>query len=106
MTTPIAIKDFGIDTDSGLNKQLIVYGMNINTDMERIELLYKIVLISPTGIQFEQSRGSYIRDNSTGAKNFDALRSSQLGQGITSDIESDLTLIKTFDSFSEDLIQK
>ena len=103
MNTPIAIKDFGMDSVSGMNKQLIVYGLNINTDTQTIEVNYKIVLVSPTGLQFEQSRYSYIRDNNTPVMHFDTLQASQIGIGIKSVISNDLNLIQSYESLSKDL---
>lgn len=104
--TPIATKSFGVDSVSGLNKNLVVYGININTDMQRIEVLYKIVLVSTTGTQFEVSRASFIRDNSTNAGNFNVLRNSSLGQGLSYSVLQDIGKIQSFETLITDLQQK
>ena len=102
----IATKDFGTDSISGLNKKLIVFGLNINDDMQRIEVLYKICLITPNGKQIEQSRSIYYFDNSTANKNYDALEASAIGLAIKADISNDMLKIKSINTLETDLQQK
>jgi len=102
MYTPIAIKSFGEDIESGLEKQLRVWGLFCDAKNECITVHYEIVLLSPTGLTFSTIKnGSYIR---IGSK-FTTLRLSQLGEGIESLIASDLLMINTYETIDFDLKQ-
>lgn len=102
MYTPIAIKSFGTDLESGLEKQIRIWGLFCDAKNESITVYYETVLISPTGYLFSTIKnGSYVR---TRAK-FTTLRESQLGQGIESIIASDLLMINSYETIDEDLKQ-
>ena len=100
--TPIAIKSFGIDTESGLEKQLQVWSVFCDAENEQITIIYKIILLSPTGTVFSViNRGGYLRN---GTK-FQTLGLSEIGVGITALIEGDLENITSYDTIANDLRQ-
>jgi len=102
MSTPIASKSFGIDVESGLEKQLLVWGQFSDAKNEKITIYFDIVLVSPTGTVFSIIKsGNYTR---SGTK-FQTLRASQLGQGITALITTDLDMIQDFETLDQDLMQ-
>lgn len=100
--TPIAKKTFGTDEQYGLTKELHVWGQFNDAKNERIVVYYDIVLLSPTGLISKiVSSGQYTRSG----QKFQALRDSQLGQGITALIETDMDMIQSYESIFEDLKQ-
>lgn len=100
--TPIAEKDFGIDSDTGLQKKLQVWAFYCDAETELITVVFKVVLISPTGKTVSVVRsGSYSR---SGVK-FNELRTSQIGQGIEYKISGDIDMITSYDKIDEDLKQ-
>lgn len=102
MYTPIAIKSFGLDQESGLEKQLQVRGQFSDAKNECIIIYYDIVLLSPTNMVFSTIKtGFYTR---TGIK-FNQLRESPVGQQITSLIGNDLDMILSYDTIDNDLKQ-
>ena len=102
----IASKDFGTDSLSGLNKQLIVWGLFPNAKTACISVYYDIVLINNNRVITILTTGIYYADNNTDAKNFDVLFSSPLGVGIKADIAYDLLKIQSDKTVEQDLIQK
>jgi hypothetical protein len=101
---PIAIHDFGIDQDTGLQKQLWVWQITIDKKSNKIAVIYDIILIAPTGIALMILKtGSYIRDNDTDSQHFATMQAGPLGQGITISITEDLDKIQSFETLEQDL---
>lgn len=89
--TPIATKDLGINETTGLNERLVVWQITIDSQSEKIVVVYKIQTISPTGIVIAETENmTYERFNSDHNDKFNQLRNSQVGQMITGLIEQDL----------------
>lgn len=97
--TPITTKDLGLDKETGLNKELQVWQLLIDTKSEKITVVYDIVLLSPTGLVVSVlETKTYYRYNYKGGIDgggnkindnlmFDYYRNSDLGKGIISLIE-------------------
>jgi len=104
--TPIATKSLGVDSLTQLDKELRVVSLNIDSKMNQIRVYYEIVLLNDSVYVTTLSGGSYIRDNNTSFKNFDALRVSSVGQGITYLITQDIGKINSVQTLETDLQQK
>ena len=104
--TPLASKSFGTDTDTGLEKQLVAHTILISAVDERIDVLYDVVLMSPTGLMVSVVESSrYIRDNSGNNPKYDQLHDSDLGKGIMAIIQNDLNGITSYATINDDLLQ-
>jgi len=103
---PIAVHDFGTDSITQLDKQLRVTSLTIDAKMNQIRVYYDIVLLSNNVVVTVVGSGSYIRDNNTPALNFNALRTSSIGQSIAYMIAQDIGKIKSLETIETDLIQK
>lgn len=99
---PIAVKSFGIDAESGLEKEIQVVSLNIDTMTELINISYNVILKSPTGNVFSVVKSNYY--NRSGVK-FEGLRESQIGILITGLIEGDLAMINGPETIEQDLRQ-
>lgn len=61
---PIAIKNIGIDEENGLEQQIVVNQFTVDTEAEKIIIVYKIQLLSPKGIVIKESDPmTYVRYN-------------------------------------------
>jgi hypothetical protein len=103
---PVALHDFGIDSITGLRKQLLVKSLFLDAEHSNISVNYDIILLSPNGIILKLSSGNYIRDNGTSAHHFDTLRASSLGIGISASILEDLNNIKSIKTYINDLLEQ
>ena len=100
--TPIAIKSFGLDQVTGLEKQLQVISVFCDARNEIVTVFFDIVLLAPTGVVASVlASRDYTR---TGIK-FKTLRESQIGVGITGLITADLDMINSFNTLESDLAQ-
>lgn len=104
--TPIATHDFGVDSVTGLDKQLQVWQLTIDVKSNKIIVVYDIVLVSNNVVVSVLRTDSYVRDNTTLTTNFNALRTSSLGQGIAYLINQDIGKINSFETLVTDLLQK
>ena len=88
--TPIAIHQLGLDAETGLNRSIIVTGINIRADIENIIVEYFILTYSPTGVVVRREGPfNYLRYNDlspNGKMAFDYWRNSQIGQDISAAI--------------------
>jgi len=84
--TPIAIHQLGLDAETGLNRSIIVTGINIRADIENIIVEYYILTYSPTGVVVrKEGPFNYFRYNDpsqNGKMAFDYWRNSQIGLDI------------------------
>ena len=104
--TPLASKSFGTDTDTGLEKQLVAHTIIISAVDERVDVLYDVLLMSPTGLMVSVVESSrYSRDNSGNNPKYDQLHDSDLGKGVMSIIQNDLNGITSYNSRNNDLLQ-
>lgn len=85
---PIATKDLGIDSVTGLRKEVIVTGFNVNTFTENIIVEYFIVSYSPTNVSVVQEGPfKYYRYNDPlGRQAFTEWRQSEIGVAISAAI--------------------
>lgn len=97
-------KNLGVDIDSGLQKKLLIWDIQINGKTEVITCKYDISLISPTGMIVKTiSTNNYKRFNklaeldedgitviSPANLKWDSLKNSIIGQGILSMIAQDV----------------
>lgn len=100
----IAIKNLEIDSDNGLQKQIQVFGIDINAKEKTITVKYDVCLISPSGkVVSILETSSYKRLDKAADKDpagagdipaltqYSDLANSKLGETIKSMIEMDLT---------------
>ena len=104
--SPIAVRDFGTDSLTQLNKQMWVKAVNIDASMHQITVRYDMVLLSNSQYVTTFNSGSYVRDNNTAEQNFTLLKESHIGQGITNLINQDLMKIQSEKTIESDLMQK
>lgn len=103
---PIAVKAFGVDSATQLDKQVRIWQLLIDAKAEKITVFYDIVLVSNNIVVSIIKADTYIRDNSTSFKNFTSLRTSTLGQGISYLINQDVGRVQSLETIVNDLIQK
>lgn len=99
---PIAVKSLGTDTASGLNQQLVVWQLTIDSKAEKVVVVYNIETLSPNGKvvsvgenkTFERyNKPKVINADSTitpGSYKFTELRNSTVGKMIKGMIEADV----------------
>lgn len=97
-TTPIATKSLGVDSITGLDKQVQVWQLTIDAKAEKIVVVYDVVLLYNGKVVSVLSTDMYTRENrpahtdmagnTIDADNrFSQYRSSQLGQAIEAMIQ-------------------
>lgn len=127
---PIAVKKLGIDEETGLEQQIVINQFTVDTEVERIIIIYRFELLSPKGKVVKRSDPmSYERynrpeilykegeqiDEKTVAKGgevknegnmkFDKLRESEVGKMLSALINGDIELVKSVETANEDLKQ-
>ena len=87
--------DLGIDAETGLEKQLQIWGIDINGKTEEVIVSYDVVLLSPTGVTVKVIESNNYRrydkqavidangiELSAANLKFTYLKNSAVGQGI------------------------
>lgn len=115
--TILAKKSFGIDDETGLEKEIHIWHISINGKEDTINIGYDIVLLSPKGkVVSVVSTNNYNRYNRPAIiedgievkpanMKFDALKNSPVGQGILQMLSADIANIKSFDTLVQDITQ-
>lgn len=103
MKIPLATKSIGTDPLTGLEQRVSIYQFTADSNAEVISVAYVVEMLSPTGVIVATSDvKSFIRSNKEEEKDgdgnvvvpalmqFDALRNSEIGQGIVAMLVNDL----------------
>jgi hypothetical protein len=102
----IAVKDLGIDPNTGLANRVAITALTIDSRNELITVVYSIETISPTGVVVSSiDNNTYVRRNEEGNEKYNLLKSSAVGQMITGMLNTDLNLIQSLATIIEDLKQ-
>jgi hypothetical protein len=101
----VIIKSFGIDNETGLEKQATFSSLRIDVLNEVIEVYIDINLVYPSGKKQRIKTIVYRRFNAEGNMKFNAFKESAIGQGIISIIQNDFNAIQSFKTIEQDLAQ-
>lgn len=104
---PIAVKPIGVDSVTGLNQQLVVWQLTIDSKSEIVVVVYNIETLSPNGKVVSTSenktytrynRKESMRQDSTiipANLKFTELRNSPVGQMISGMIANDVKVLNS-----------
>lgn len=102
---PIASKDLGVDSITGLHQKIAIWNLNIDSRKSIVTINYTIQTIAPNGkVVMDGSENNYYRYNQQAGTRqngdtiyanlkFDQLRSSSVGQMLQGMIVNDLNII-------------
>lgn len=91
MNKYIANLNIGIDENTGLDIELRVKSLIIDSESQKVTIKIDKCLVSPTGVELRVMEAQYYdRYNSESNKRYDALALSPIGQGIKQMLGIDL----------------
>ena len=80
-----------VDTETGLDKKVVITTILIDGVNKSIKVAYNVSLVSPTGVEMKVvSTGSFERNNTGEVAKYDQLESSAIGIGIKQILQMDL----------------
>lgn len=88
MGKPITTKDCGIDEITGLQKNIEVFHLDINSDSEVVNVEYREIYMSPTNVEVKRVSSGYTRFNKP-AENY------QNGEIITPAVKDEDGIVTT-----------
>lgn len=107
--SPYAMHDFGIDSITGLDKQIKIIDFDCNAISRRIVVTYEVVLKTrndSSGVFLQCYTDRYIIDDSTPSLNYTNYWNSAIGIAIRADFASDLNRINSYTTFRDSLQQR
>lgn len=93
----IVKKVLGQDENYGLPIELRIISVLIDGENKNIKINYKVVVVSPTGIEIKIiEQGEYMRYNTLENPKYTELENSVIGQGIKQMLNMDLEIYPNF----------